>query len=76
MDGLYSAASEHFFAKVDALDAGKIGKCKNLSEFEKDQIMMARRLGHARVRIHSASQTSQGAHADPCPLTKAATMGT
>ncbi|KAK3542138.1 hypothetical protein QTP86_016464, partial [Hemibagrus guttatus] len=28
----------------DVLEAGKLGKCKDLSEFEKGQIVMARRL--------------------------------
>ncbi|KAK3563491.1 hypothetical protein QTP86_030328 [Hemibagrus guttatus] len=37
-------ASEYFVLKVDVLEAGKMGKRKDLSEFDKGQILMARRL--------------------------------
>lgn len=33
------AASEHFVLKVDVLEAGKMGKCKDLSDFDKGQIV-------------------------------------
>ncbi|KAK3565242.1 hypothetical protein QTP86_001495 [Hemibagrus guttatus] len=43
--GIYSAASEHFVLKVDVLEAGKMDKRKDLSEFDKKgQIVMARPL--------------------------------
>ncbi len=45
MVGIYQAASEHFVLKVDVLEAGKMGKCKDLREF--DTIVMARRLGQS-----------------------------
>ncbi len=32
--GIYQAASEHFVLKVDVLEAGKMGKCKDLREFD------------------------------------------
>ncbi|KAK3521036.1 hypothetical protein QTP86_025032 [Hemibagrus guttatus] len=38
------AASEHFVLKVDVLEAGKMDKCKDLSEFDKGKIVMARPL--------------------------------
>ena len=47
MGGIYKAASEHFVLKVDVLEAGKMGKRKDLSEFDKGQIVMARRLGQS-----------------------------
>ncbi|ROL49918.1 Calsyntenin-2 [Anabarilius grahami] len=52
VDGIYLAASEHFVLKVDVLEAGKMGKRKVLSEFDKGQIVMARRL------IQSISKTA------------------
>lgn len=39
--GIYKAASEHVVFKV-VLEAGKMGKHNNLSEFDKDQIVMTR----------------------------------
>lgn len=33
---------EHFVLKVDGLEAGKLGKHKDLSELEEDQIVLAR----------------------------------
>lgn len=33
--------------KVDALKAGKISNCKDLTKFDKEQIVMARRLFHS-----------------------------
>ncbi|KAK3507722.1 hypothetical protein QTP70_034827, partial [Hemibagrus guttatus] len=41
------AASEHFVLKVDVLKAGKMDKRKDLSEFDKDQIVMARPLNQS-----------------------------
>ncbi|KAK3568968.1 hypothetical protein QTP86_021379 [Hemibagrus guttatus] len=38
------AANEHFVLKVDVLEAGKMDKRKELSEFDKGQIVMARPL--------------------------------
>ena len=34
--------SEHVVLKVDVLEAGKKGECKDLSEFDNSQIVMAR----------------------------------
>ncbi len=42
MGGIYEAASEHFVLKVDVLEARIMAKCKDLSEFDKGQIVMAR----------------------------------
>lgn len=42
MDGMYEASSNHFVLKFDVLQVGKIGKHKDLSEFYKRQIAMAR----------------------------------
>ncbi|KAK3507069.1 hypothetical protein QTP70_003879 [Hemibagrus guttatus] len=39
-----TAASEHFVLKADVLETGKMGKSKDLSEFDKGQIVMARPL--------------------------------
>lgn len=44
--GIYKAASEHVVFKV-VLEAGKMGKRNNLSEFDKDQIVMTRWLGQS-----------------------------
>ncbi|KAI5105476.1 metallophosphoesterase domain containing 2b [Silurus meridionalis] len=44
---IYQTASEHFFLKVDVFEAGKMGKRKDLSEFDKAQIVMSRRLGQS-----------------------------
>ncbi|ROL49972.1 hypothetical protein DPX16_6380 [Anabarilius grahami] len=41
------AASEHFVLKVVVLEAGKMGKRKDLSEFDKGEIVMARQLGQS-----------------------------
>ena len=38
---------EHFVLKVDVLEAGKMGKCKDLSEFHKGQSVKARQLGQS-----------------------------
>lgn len=40
MGGIYQAASKHFVLKVDVLEAGEMGKHEDLSEFDKDQIVM------------------------------------
>lgn len=40
--GIFQAASEHFVLKADLLEAEKMGMCKDLSDFEKGQIVMAR----------------------------------
>ncbi|KAK3508309.1 hypothetical protein QTP70_019536 [Hemibagrus guttatus] len=42
--GYILAASEHFVLKVDVLEAGKMGNCKDLSDFNKGQIVIARPL--------------------------------
>ena len=47
MGGTYWAASESVVHKVDVLEAGKMGKRKDLSEFDKGQIVMARPLGQS-----------------------------
>ena len=47
LGGIYKAASEHVILKVDVLEAGKMGKCKDLSKFDKGQIVMARQLGQS-----------------------------
>lgn len=39
--------SKHFVLKVDVLEAGEMGKCKDLSESGEGQILMARRLGQS-----------------------------
>ena len=39
--------SEHVVLKVDVLEAGKMGKHKDLSEFDEGQIVMAGRLGQS-----------------------------
>jgi len=38
---------EHFVLIVDVLEAGRMGKRKDLSEFDKGQIVMARQLGQS-----------------------------
>lgn len=35
MSGIYQGVSEHFVLKFDVSEAGKMGKCKDLSEFER-----------------------------------------
>ena len=45
--GIYSAESEQSVLEVDMLDAGEMGRSKDLSDFDKDQIVMARRLGQS-----------------------------
>ena len=45
--GYIKAASEHFVLEVDVLEAGEMGKCKDLSEFDKDQIVTAGQLGQS-----------------------------
>ena len=45
MGGIYWAASEHVVLKVGVLEAGKMVKRKDLSEFDKGQTVMARRPG-------------------------------
>ena len=37
--------------KVDVLEAGKMGKRKDLRDFDKGQILMARRLGQSISKI-------------------------
>lgn len=41
------AASEHFVLEGDVFEAGKMGKCKDWSEFDGGQIVMARCLGQS-----------------------------
>lgn len=38
------SVSKHFVFKVDVLEKGKMGECKDLSEFDKGQIVGARQL--------------------------------
>ena len=40
--GIYEAASEQSVLEVDVLDAGEMGRSKDLSDFDKGQIVMAR----------------------------------
>lgn len=46
MGGIYDAASETFVLIVDMLEAGKMIKHKDLSNFDKGQVVMARQLGY------------------------------
>lgn len=39
--GIYLKSSEHFALKVDLLEAGKMGDCKDLSECDMGHIVMA-----------------------------------
>ena len=41
------AASEQSVGEVDVLETGKMGKRKDVSDFDKGQIVMARRLGQS-----------------------------
>lgn len=52
-------AGEHFILKVDVLEAGKMGECKDLIEFDKDQIMMVRLGQSAVVSIKSGPRKKQ-----------------
>ena len=45
--GIYEAASEQSVLEVDVLDAEEMGRSKDLSNFDKGQIIMARRLGQS-----------------------------
>ena len=45
--GIYEAASEQSVLEVDVMDAGEMGRSKDLSDFDKGQIVMARRLGQS-----------------------------
>ena len=45
MGEIYEAASEQSVLEVDVLEAGKTGKRKDLSNFHKGQIVIAKRLG-------------------------------
>ncbi|KAK3528931.1 hypothetical protein QTP70_012850 [Hemibagrus guttatus] len=47
--------------KVDALEAGKMGKSKDLSEFGKGQIVMARRLDQSISKTAALVECSQSA---------------
>ena len=40
--GIYYAASEQSVLEVDVLDAGEMGRSKDLSNFDNGQIVMAR----------------------------------
>ena len=44
-DGIYSAASKQSVLPVDLLGAGKMARRKDLSNFHKGQIVLAKRLG-------------------------------
>ncbi len=50
-----------FFLKVDVLEAGKMGKRKDLSEFDKGQIVMARQLGQSISKTAALVGCSQSA---------------
>ncbi|KAK3566318.1 hypothetical protein QTP86_032352, partial [Hemibagrus guttatus] len=52
-------ASEHFV--VDVLEGGKMGKCKDLSEFDKGQIVMARRLDQSISKTAALVECSRSA---------------
>ena len=45
--GIYYAASEQSVLEVDVLESGKICKRKGMSDFDKGQIVMTRRLGQS-----------------------------
>lgn len=47
MGGIYQAPREPFILKIDVLEAG-MGNRKELSEFDKDHIVMATRMGHIK----------------------------
>ena len=45
--GIYQAASEQSVLEFDVLDAGEMGRSKDLTDFDKGQIVMVRRLGQS-----------------------------
>lgn len=51
VDGIYWAGSEHLALKVYVLEAGKMGKFKDLSKFAKGRIVMARQLDQSISKI-------------------------
>ena len=54
-------ASEQSVLEVDVLDAGEMGRSKDLSNFDKGQIVMARRLGQSifeTARLVGCSQSA------------------
>lgn len=61
MGGIYWEASEHFFHFFVVLEAGKMAKHKDLSYFDKGQIVMDRQLGQSISKIAALLGCSKSA---------------
>ena len=56
-DGLHSEASEQSVLEADVLEARKMGKCKDQSEFDKGQNVVARQLSQSISPVHWSVST-------------------
>ena len=59
--GYIKHESKNVVLRVDVIEAGKMGKCKDLSDFDKGQIVMARWLGQSISKIAALVRCSWSA---------------